>query len=51
MGLIEAAAGSERTGSDRGDRLGPIGAVCGSDRGAVGSDRVRLWVVGPIFVS
>ena len=43
LGLIGAAAGSERTGS-RGDGLGPIGAACGSDRGAVGSDRVRLWV-------
>ena len=44
LGLIGAAAGSERTGSDGGDGLGPIGAACGSDRGAVGSDRVRLWV-------
>ena len=44
LGLIGAAAGSERAESDRGGVPGPIGAACGSDWAAVGSDRVRLWV-------
>ena len=42
-GLIGAASGSERVGSDRGGRLGPIGAARGSDWG-------RDWV-GRIFLN
>ena len=45
LGLIGAAAGSERAGSDRGGRPGTHAGLIGPRLGPIGS------IYGPIFVS